>query len=105
MIELSIAIVLVAAMAWDIARRAIAARPAPDALRIVQAEHNQEQIAVDLLALRDELAKTDKVVENISREWLQRFAELEARLPKLEKDVMQKVGGTLANLPSKGYNR
>jgi LPS sulfotransferase NodH len=105
MIEISVALVLVGIMAWDIARRAVAAKPAPASARITQIEANQQELAVDMLALRDELAKTDKVAENLANEWLQRFNELQAQLPKLEKDLMQKVGGTLASLPAKGYNR
>lgn len=105
MIELSIALVLLGVMAWDIARRAVQGRPAPDSIRVAQLENNLQEVAVDVLAVKDELNKTDKVVENISKEWLLRFGDLEARIPKLEKDVLNKVGGAIAQLPSKGYNR
>lgn len=107
------ALVIVAALAWDIARRWLAPRKEQDAARIKQIEENVQQVATDAAialhetrATAEELEKTDRVVKNLAEEWRGMFAQLAASQGKVEKDLTQKVGGTLgALLPAKGYHR
>lgn len=108
-LDIAVALVVVSALAWDIARRYLQPR---DAAQYTQLKENQQDIAVDILAVRDqvnatnaELLKTDKVVENLAKEWLARFEQLESSTSKVETDVLNKVGGAIAQLPRKGYNR
>jgi hypothetical protein len=88
MIEISIALVILGALAWDIARRKLAPSPT-------------KQIE----QLRAELAKTDKVIKELAEDWRTKFTQIEAQQKALDKDIMSKVGGTIASLPSKGYHR
>lgn len=102
-IPIAAAVVLVAVMAWDIARRHINARTetviATDDVRVEQLERNHEQLAADLV-------KTDKVMKELAVDWRAKFEQLEGSLGKTGKELESKVVATLATqLPSKGYNR
>jgi len=109
------AIVLVAILAWDIGRRALALRPtaSTEAARIAQLEQNVQQVAVDAsLALNtanaaaETVMQTDKVMKNLAEDWLAKFRQVEDAQKKLDKDVPHKVAATLATaMPSRGYNR
>lgn len=91
---LAVAIAIVAGLAWDIARRAL--KPVPIA-RIEQVEKNQQALASDL-------HKTDKVAEELAKDWRAKFDQLDAQLSKLQKEVSGKPA-----LPAppqlRGYNR
>lgn len=105
MIYISAAIVLVALLGWDILRRCVTYKPPPDDKRIAQLEANHQQLAVDVLHALDEMQKTDKVTSNLASEWLVKFKTFEDSQKDLETKLTAKLGGTIANLPAKGYNR
>jgi len=112
---LAAALVLVAVMAWDIARRALALRPTPstEAARIAQLEQNVQHIALDAAAAlntanatAETVMQTDKCVQNLAMDWLAKFQQIEASQKKLDKEVPNKVAATLATaMPARGYNR
>lgn len=106
MTELSIALVILGALAWDIARRKLRgiAIEKYDA-RFKQIESNLQEVAVDVLRAQQTADKNAKVTEALGVDWLKRFAQVEESVAKREKDLTAKVGGAIASLPSKGYNR
>jgi hypothetical protein len=107
------ALVIVAVLAWDIARRWLAPRQEQDAARLKQIEENLQNIAADAVvalnetrANAEEIDTTDRALKNLATEWRGMFAQLTASQGKVETDLKQKVGGTIgALLPAKGYNR
>jgi len=106
MTEVSIALVILGALAWDIARRKLRgiAIEKYDA-RLTQIESNLQEVAVDVLRAQATADKNAKVTEALGIDWLKRFDQVEASVAKREKDLTTKVGGAIASLPSKGYNR
>lgn len=106
MTELSIALVILGALAWDIARRKLRgiAIEKYDA-RFKQIEANVQEVAVDVLRAQQTADLNAKVTKELGLDWLRRFDQVEASVAKREKDLTTKVGGAIASLPSKGYNR
>ena len=102
MTELSIALVILGALAWDIARRKLRGIAIE---RLAQIEANLQEVAVDVLRAQQTADKNAKVTEALGIDWLKRFDQVEASVAKREKDLTTKVGGAIASLPSKGYNR
>jgi hypothetical protein len=95
MIELSVALVFLGLLAWDIARRAV--KPAP-LKRLEQAETNLQEVAADL-------GQTDLAMKGLAEDWRAKFKQLEDAQKEFETKLTTKLGGTIASLPSKGYNR
>lgn len=106
MTELAIALVILGVLAWDIARRKLRgiAIEKYDA-RLTQIESNVQEVAIDVLRAQQTADKNAKVTEALGVDWLKRFAQVEDSVAKREKDLTAKVGGAIASLPSKGYNR
>lgn len=93
---IALAIVVVAGLAWDIARRAL--KPVP-VRRIEQVEAAQQALASDM-------HKTDKMVEELAFDWLKKFTQLEAAQADKTKTLESKVATTVATMvPNRGYNR
>lgn len=92
----ALAIVVMAGLAWDVARRAL--KPVP-VKRIEQVEAAQQALASDL-------HKTDKVIEELAVDWLRKFAQLEAAQAEKAKTLESKVATSVATMvPNRGYNR
>lgn len=98
MTELSIALVVLGALAWDVCRRWLQPRKEPDMSRVTALEDRLEALATDVV--RDQ-----KVVRELASDWKAKFTQIEQSQQKLDKDISTKVGGAIANLPSRGYNR
>jgi Tfp pilus assembly protein PilE len=89
MTALSIALVIVAVLAWDIARRYL-----------------QSPSMAKLEAVEAELVKTDKVVKELALDWRAKFSQLEAAQKDKTRELENKVATSVATLvPTKGYNR
>lgn len=52
-----------------------------------------------------QLAQHNAAQANMAKDWLAKFRELEAQWATLEENVGSKVAGTLAQLPTRGFNR
>lgn len=98
MTELSIALVVLGVLAWDACRRWLQPRKEPDMTRVTALEERLEALATDVV--RDQ-----KVVASLAGDWKAKFTQIEQSQQKLDKDISTKVGGAIANLPSRGYNR
>lgn len=93
---IAIALVIVAALAWDIARRALK----PVSVKRI------EQVEAAQTALASDMHKTDKMVESLARDWLQKFTQLEAAQATKAREMESKVATSVATMvPQRGYNR
>lgn len=93
---IAIALIVVAGLAWDIARRALK----PVSVKRI------EQVEAAQTALANDMHKTDKMVESLARDWLTKFTQLEAAQATKSKELENKVATSVATMvPMKGYNR
>lgn len=85
----AIAIVAVAVLAWDVARR-----------------YFKSPSVTQLEAIAADLVKTDKVVKELALDWLKKFEQLEVAQKQKGEQLEKKVATSVATMvPSKGYNR